>query len=309
MAPNFSKIILGTVQLGMPYGLGRWREELMPESIAFSILDAAWDMGITTLDTSPDYGVAEERIAKYMKLNPSKQFHIISKVKQISQNDKLIGKSLSDWANMCPFLNLNNRKSLSVLLHKEGDVLRQGVSDAMNDLTNKQLVSSWGVSLYQRKALKEAEKIDKCSIFQIPVSLFHLSFAENGDIKKLSDCNKTVVARSIFYKGVIFTDKEEIPPNNYLALTVLNGLSESAKQSNLTLSQYALTFVSQINGIKASIIGVDEPKQLEELARIDLSNTLYPLDRRTVIGLKRLENQMLGTNKWIANPLVSGRIN
>jgi hypothetical protein len=42
MENQFSKIILGTVQLGMPYGLGPWKNELMPEATAFSILDAAW---------------------------------------------------------------------------------------------------------------------------------------------------------------------------------------------------------------------------------------------------------------------------
>ena len=84
MENQFSKIILGTVQLGMPYGLGPWKSELMPEVTAFSILDAAWDSGIRTLDTSSNYGVAEERISKFMRLNPSKNFDLISKVK--SQN-------------------------------------------------------------------------------------------------------------------------------------------------------------------------------------------------------------------------------
>ena len=65
----------------MAYGFGRWANELMPEAAAFSILDAAWDNGITTLDTSSNYGVAEERIAKFMRLNPSKNFDLISKVK------------------------------------------------------------------------------------------------------------------------------------------------------------------------------------------------------------------------------------
>ena len=103
MTPNFSKIILGTVQLGMPYGLGQWRQGLMPESVAFSILDAAWEMGITTLDTSPDYGIAEERIAKYMKINPTKQFHIISKIKSLMDSSLDISSSFALWLENSPF--------------------------------------------------------------------------------------------------------------------------------------------------------------------------------------------------------------
>ena len=38
----FSSFILGTVQLGMQYGLGQWKNETMPEEVAFSILNKAW---------------------------------------------------------------------------------------------------------------------------------------------------------------------------------------------------------------------------------------------------------------------------
>ena len=86
MKEYFSKIILGTVQLGMPYGLGEWKDEVMPESVAFSILDEAWASGINTLDTANSYGLSEERIAKFLRLNPQKSFHVISKFKGYCDN-------------------------------------------------------------------------------------------------------------------------------------------------------------------------------------------------------------------------------
>ena len=78
---TISQIVLGTAQLGMPYGEGIWKQSLMPEEEAFNILSAAWERGITALDTSPDYGLAELRIAKFLSRNPQKQFHVISKIK------------------------------------------------------------------------------------------------------------------------------------------------------------------------------------------------------------------------------------
>lgn len=79
MQNPFSKIILGTVQLGMPYGLGRWKNTLMPESEAFAILDAAWESGLTTLDSSPDYGMAEARLHRWrlLKKNMDKRSEAI----------------------------------------------------------------------------------------------------------------------------------------------------------------------------------------------------------------------------------------
>mgnify|MGYP001238357958 CR=1 FL=1 len=123
MKNQFSKVILGTVQLGMPYGLGLWKNEMMPEATAFSILDAAWNGGITTLDTSSNYGVAEERIAKFMRLNPSKNFDLISKVKSIN-NDKNLYIRVRDIVRGNPILGLDNCSSFSLLLHSEGDILR-----------------------------------------------------------------------------------------------------------------------------------------------------------------------------------------
>ena len=74
---TISQIVLGTAQLGMPYGR-HLKQSLMPEEEAFNILSAAWERGITALDTSPDYGLAELRIADITTL---KQFHVISKIK------------------------------------------------------------------------------------------------------------------------------------------------------------------------------------------------------------------------------------
>ena len=62
---RFSKLSLGTVQLGMPYGISNV-DGKPPEAIARNILDAAMHSGITTFDTSESYGSAEDVIGKYI---------------------------------------------------------------------------------------------------------------------------------------------------------------------------------------------------------------------------------------------------
>ena len=49
----FLKLFLGA-QFGMPYGLGRWKNDDATESVQRSL---DMKMGIT-IDTSPDYGIA-----------------------------------------------------------------------------------------------------------------------------------------------------------------------------------------------------------------------------------------------------------
>ena len=109
----------------MPYGLGSWKRKLMPEAEAFRILNAAWEKGITTLDTSPEYGLAEERVFRFMKENSTRKFHIISKIKNIPSEKHSAQSFIKDWFTKSPFVDLDNCLSLSVLLHNEADIRRK----------------------------------------------------------------------------------------------------------------------------------------------------------------------------------------
>src|SRR5687768_14232655 len=66
---SLDKIILGTVQLGLDYGINNSTGK--PDSKeAFKILELAYKNGICTLDTANAYGNAEEIIGDYHKTNP-----------------------------------------------------------------------------------------------------------------------------------------------------------------------------------------------------------------------------------------------
>ena len=87
---SYSDLILGTVQLGQPYGHGLWRDETMPESEAYRILDIAWENGINTVDTSR---IHKKRLVTYLKRNPQKQFHVISKIRNLPNESDALEKN------------------------------------------------------------------------------------------------------------------------------------------------------------------------------------------------------------------------
>ena len=66
---------LGTVQLGMPYGISN-RSGQPSREIARQMLDTAYDLGVRALDTASDYGTSEEILGN--ERAPDK-FHITSK--------------------------------------------------------------------------------------------------------------------------------------------------------------------------------------------------------------------------------------
>ena len=67
VTPEFKldRIVLGTVQIGLPYGKRRG-SGLMSEGAAEEILDAAWDMGIRNFDTAEAYGVSAARLSHWL---------------------------------------------------------------------------------------------------------------------------------------------------------------------------------------------------------------------------------------------------
>ena len=66
------RLVLGTVALGLPYGLPAKVEDrlaLIPAERATAVVQAAWEMGIRTFDTAPAYGCAETRLGTALQGN------------------------------------------------------------------------------------------------------------------------------------------------------------------------------------------------------------------------------------------------
>jgi len=72
---DFSKLVLGSVQFGMHYGISN--QDGSPENEELNqILDFANQIGVQIIDTASAYGSAEERLGI-----ASKQFKIVSKIR------------------------------------------------------------------------------------------------------------------------------------------------------------------------------------------------------------------------------------
>ena len=77
------KLILGTVQLGLNYGINNISGKPALEE-SFKILDTSFKAGISFLDTAEDYGNAVELIGEYHK-KTRHNFHVINKFGALSE--------------------------------------------------------------------------------------------------------------------------------------------------------------------------------------------------------------------------------
>src|SRR3990172_10021555 len=79
MVQHRSKLVLGTAQLGMNYGIANTVGQQDTES-AYAILKAAYESGTRFLDTAQHYGHSEQIIGSYIRNNRSHSFMVISKL-------------------------------------------------------------------------------------------------------------------------------------------------------------------------------------------------------------------------------------
>ena len=297
MQNPFSKIILGTVQLGMPYGLGRWKNTLMPESEAFAILDAAWEMGITTLDTSPDYGMAEARIAKYMKAHKTKPFQIISKIKHLPIEAENVQTSFQNYFDACPFAGLDACSSLSVLLHKEADIYRPEVLGELDAAVQRGLIMQWGVSVYGEAFAKDAAKIENCSLIQLPFGVLNQSFGRCGVIELLMNSGKTVMARSVFSQGLLLRKVEVVPETSGESSDLLNEIFSYLDEQDFAITDFAISTAWNEPGVANLVLGADTVSQMLEWKLDALGNKQISLPAQLLTRIRQFDSNQFKPNK------------
>ena len=81
-----SKIILGTVQMGLPYGINNTKGKGSLDD-SLEILGHAFDNGIRILDSAEAYGNAHEIIGIFHNKYPDKIFKIITKLPNKNNDD------------------------------------------------------------------------------------------------------------------------------------------------------------------------------------------------------------------------------
>ena len=96
------ELILGTVQLGLDYGINNKLGKPSSQN-SFKILDYAYNHGISLLDTASAYGDSESVIGNYIK-DTGNEFQIATKL-----------SSLEDSIDIFDFINNQLTSSLSIL--------------------------------------------------------------------------------------------------------------------------------------------------------------------------------------------------
>ena len=262
---KFSAMTLGTVQLGMNYGIAN-NDGKPSEEKSFSILRSALEGGITSLDTARAYGDSEQVIGRFLKTWQGEVPAIVTKVRKLEGSTPKELEAFVTESVEQSLENLGVNKVDAVMLHGAQDPVIHGkaCADAVKSLIDHGYTDRVGVSVYTAEDIQGMLPYDIFSVTQVPMSIFDQRLIAGGSIDKLKDRDYTVFVRSVFLQGLFFLDPEGMtdPILQEHAAPKIRLLRQIAEGEGLTLEQLAIAFMRDCAGVTSLVLGADTPEQV-----------------------------------------------
>lgn len=253
-----SKIILGTVQFGLNYGINNTFGQIN-ESEIHDILDLCKNSNLFSLDTASAYGNSEERIGNYLHLNDKEdKFRIITKFSLKN------GFSLTDSLE----LSLNRLKVNcvdTIMFHNFEDFEKTSLSELNTLLRFKgEKFLNLGISLYTNEQIDQILSSDLFKVIQIPFNSLDNHNLRSDVLTKLKSKGIETHTRSVFLQGLFFMDWRNLPTKLKPLEKYLKKLDQISNDFRIIKEALALQYVTNKSYIDGVLIGVDSIKQLKD---------------------------------------------
>jgi len=286
------KIILGTAQLGMKYGVNNYGR--LNKKEVFEILDYALDNSVNCFDTAELYGDSIELIGSYIKARPERKLNIISK---LDPNEKIDSDNIkAHIQNKLNVLNLdlfhgymfhsyNNFKHNNKLYNKFKELKKVG------------LIKNIGISLYEISDINDVVNNYNFDFIQLPFNLLDNEKEKIKILKTAKEKQIEIHVRSIFLQGLFFKpfpnfDKKLNPLKKYI-----EQLKEISVKSNTDIESLALKYPLEKDYIDKVIFGVHNIEQFSKNINTVNSNIKLPIDDIENINVE--EKELLKPYNWI----------
>ena len=265
---NLSKIVLGTVQFGIDYGISNRIGKTHSLEVE-KILQYASKQGINILDTASSYGNAENLIADYIANEDKNSWNVITKTPHFKGNI-IDGKQVNKLSESVEFLQkkIGKESIYGLLIHNCDDLFLPGADNLMNTLERLKkegVVKKIGVSVYNGEQIDHILNNYSIDIIQLPFNILDQRLMKGGYLTKLKEFGIEVHARSIFLQGLLLMPLNNIHSWFDPILGALEDFHLAAKKMNLTALQLALAFVQSSDGIDRLVVGVNTLEQLREI--------------------------------------------
>jgi aryl-alcohol dehydrogenase-like predicted oxidoreductase len=296
-----SRMMLGTVQFGLPYGIANRTGQPQPAEVV-RIVGAAVEGGVTCFDTAAAYGTSEEVLGRALQeLKLSSSVTVVTKVRPIS--DEAFGDPAAARREIAKSIE-QSRKKLQldclpvVLFHREQDA---AYLEMLFELRDRGWLAQVGVSCDNQPGravqFSQSQQVDA---LQIPASLVDRRHALAGSFDS-ADCHGVAVfVRSVFLQGLLLLPDANIAESLRPVIPVRAALTSLAFDSGMSLRELAVRFVLTLPGVTSVITGVETVDQVRDNLHLFAAGPLSPELWQAVMHLDvLLPEKIITPSRWM----------
>jgi len=287
-----SKLMLGTVQFGIEYGINN-KDGVPSIKEVFEILDFAYNNGVRFLDTAEAYGDSQSVIGKFHLQNNNK-FKIVTKFSPLRKD---LPNNIKE--RVLKNLNTLNISSLYCYMFHSFLDYKKYFNVFKYDLLHLKKVNKIekiGVSLHSNEDLVEVLNDENIDIIQIPFNLFDNSNQREYYLKLAKKRGIEIHTRSVFLQGLFFKEIKKLSGNLVYFKEYLKILNRIVKKDQI--NSVALNYAYSKNFIDYVLIGVDNLNHLK--SNLNLVDCSVEKEIISKIDKIKVENNfMLNPVNWI----------
>jgi hypothetical protein len=270
------KFALGTVQFGIPYGIGNTTGQVA-QAEANAIIDYAKNVGIDTIDTAIAYGQSEKCIGS----SGVDGWNLVTKLPEVPTTCHNLENWIRENVNKS-LINLGVTRISGLLLHRPAQLLesdKSGLWEILNDLKSEGVVRKIGFSIYSPYELSSLWSRYKPDLVQAPYNVFDRSLVKTGWMQELSSSGVEIHVRSIFLQGLLLMPLDSIPEKFKKWTQLLSVWDDWLAGNGVSRLQATISFALSDPRISRVVVGVDSLIQLKEILGAVLEESLdFPDD-------------------------------
>lgn len=260
-----TEFVLGTAQLGMPYGIAGPEGGVQPDE-ARAILEYAWNEGVRYYDTAAGYGHSEQILGKI--LGNRRDIKIITKLRALLSDSPSSCTEQVQNSVISSLKFLQTGSCEGILVHRVTDLIGPKGDEVWSALEKERALGHTqkiGVSVYETTEIDTILERYPIDLIQLPLNILDQRILKSGHLDLLRQNNIEIHARSVFMQGLLLFRDSGLPDYFSSLKPLFGNLRRDAENFGLDMVQVALSFVQMLPQVNAIVTGVDNVEQLEQI--------------------------------------------
>ena len=295
-----SEISLGTVELGMDYGIPVRGEHLQPSEVdAARTLNCALDLGINLIDTAQAYGESEAIIGRALKSRRN-EYILATKISSLSWAG-YTSKKLQEQveASITESLRALQTDIIDLLyIHNATPELIQcgEIVEIMQRAREAGYARFIGTTTYGEAAPLAVLEDGRFDCIQVAYNLLDRQLEERVlPLAKANDIG--VVIRSVLLKGALTYRYAHLPEELRELRETVNKVNSLCSAQNSSLPELAYRFVLAHPAVSTALVGTGRVHELEEIVSLAARDPL-PLELLSDIREISVSPDQLNPGTW-----------